>query len=141
VLDKRVKALVPGNDMEVGVGFRHRESAYVIGNVEIEGIRPLTADLDITAIGTQRMDGSHYWDVDPLLICTKKDHNPKMIVLELFNGLRLRILRVNQNYVSAQSMPPTKRITSESIARCDFTHYSSPITAFVPAISLGRGDR
>jgi hypothetical protein len=74
--------------------------------------------LDITAIGTQRMDGINYWKVDPLLICTDKDHNPKMLVLELFDGLRLHILRVNQNDVGAQSVPPTKRLTSGISRAC-----------------------
>jgi hypothetical protein len=92
VLDKGVKALVLGNDMEVGVRIGRREPAYVIGNVEIQGIRSVAADLDITAIGTQRMDGIDYWEVEPLLIWTDKDHNPKMLVLELFNGLKLHIL-------------------------------------------------
>jgi hypothetical protein len=92
MLDKRVEALVLGNDVEVGVRIGRREPAYVISNVEIQGIGSVAADLDITAIGTQRLDGIDYWEVETLLIWTDKDHNPKMLMLELFNGLRLHIL-------------------------------------------------
>jgi hypothetical protein len=57
------------------------------------------------------MDRIDYWEVEPLLICPDKYYNPKMLVFELFNGLRLHILQVNQNDVGAHSPPPTKRLT------------------------------
>ena len=95
MLDKGVKALVPGNDMEVGVRIGRREPAYVIGNVEIQGVRSFAADLDITGMGTQRMDGIDYWEVESRLIGPDKDHHTKMLALELFHRLWLHILRVN----------------------------------------------
>ena len=48
---------------------------------------------------------------EPLLICTDKDYNPKVLMLELFNGVGLHILRVNQNEIGAHSESPTKRLT------------------------------
>jgi hypothetical protein len=60
--------------------------------VEIQGARSITTDLDIATIGTKRMDGIDYRKVEPLQIRSDKYDDPKMLMFELFNVLRLNVL-------------------------------------------------
>jgi hypothetical protein len=65
---------------------------YVIGNVEVQGARSVATDLDIASIGTKRLYRIDYREVEPLQIRSDKYDDPKMLMLEPFNVLRLNVL-------------------------------------------------
>ena len=59
----------------------------------------MTTDLDIASIGTKRLHGMDCREVESLQSCSDKYDDPKMLMLEFFDVLRLNVLRVNQNEI------------------------------------------
>jgi hypothetical protein len=52
----------------------------------------MATDLDIATIGTKRLYRIDYREVEPLQIRSDKYDDPKMLMLEPFNVLRLNVL-------------------------------------------------
>jgi hypothetical protein len=60
--------------------------------MEIQGAWSMATDLDVAAIQTKRLHRIDYRELDSLQISADKDEDPKMVLLELFNVVRLYIL-------------------------------------------------
>jgi len=52
----------------------------------------MATDLDIATIGTKRLHRIDYREVEPLQIRSNKYDDAKMLMLELFNVIRLNVL-------------------------------------------------
>ena len=103
--------------MEVGLGFRGRQRAEVVGEVEIERIATDARDLHVLSAGTQPLQGCHDLEVNLGLIGADEDEYLEVISDQSIRKVGLYVLIVNQNEVRLHQILPLRRERSLVDAR------------------------
>ena len=99
--DQRIEARVLGNDVEVGLGVALGKPPDVIGDVEIQRIRPVAGDPHVLGPGPEHLHRSREFDRQFRLVGADEDDDPEMFLRQQRKILRLHVLVVDEYVVRA----------------------------------------
>ena len=106
MLDQRVKSLVLGNDVEIGLRLLCGQLADIEGDMEIQGVGPVAGYLHVLGAVPHFLHGIYELEGKLVLIGADEDENLEMFGVQFGQRLDLNVFVVDEDIIRAQDFPP-----------------------------------